>query len=295
MNSVYDSYIQLWPEQIRPILKPHLSQVPVIHYPKERNQLTKVLPNYVVVVVEPRVSLREIFALVEMGFEHIVRSGREDFTQELLASSLMVLKTEAFVKNPIPFFFNGFRGFEINNADKNMTLKFTKSQEKSTLLDWLGAFLQQSPKSNSIRELCLQAADEMITNAIFNAPIKPSGKRPYQGLARTTEVELPANQPATLFACFSDVRVVIGCTDVYGSFEKDTLLLHLRSQFKEDKVRLREGQGGAGLGLRYLIENSANCYLLVHRGKSTLIASAFSLTGMRDNLSLAKHFHLSFR
>lgn len=294
MKSVFSQYKHLWPEDALGSLEPLLSRVPVLELPADKNLLGKMVPHMVVLVVQ-KSRLTDIVTLAEMGFEHIVQSEREDFAQELLASSLMTLKPRALLKNPVPFFLSGFASEKmIKDPDKHLIMRFVKQTEKATLLEWLKAFLDREPRTATIRDLCLQAADEMISNALFNAPVRPSGKRAYKDMDRTSAIELPSNKAATIFACFADQRIVIGCEDAFGSLEKPVLIEHLTNMFKEKSAQISYSGGGAGLGFRYLLENAANFYVLVDKGKSTLVACGFMLKGLKSNLTTAKHVHLSF-
>lgn len=293
MKSVFEAYKHLWPADRHGALEPFLSKIMVLHYPQDRHLLGKVLAPYVVVVAH-KASLRETVALLDAGFRHVVQAEREDFHQELLASSLMAVRPAAFQKNPVPFFLNDFAPEAATNPDRNLQMKFHKSSQKSMLLDWLGIFLQQNPQTFAIHDLCLQAADEMLTNAFFHAPVRPSGKRPFQRLARDAEAEISPSQSATLFATVSETRMIVGCMDRFGSFSENTLMEHLRGNFSQDHIRPREGQAGSGLGLRYLIENAANFYLLCQTGKSTLVSCGFVLEGLKANMTKAKHMHISF-
>lgn len=295
MRSVFETYHSLWPKESHAALEPLLGQVPVLHYPEDKAIFKNALPNFVVMIVKGA-KLAEIIALAEQGFEHIVQADREDFPQELLASALMAIRPEKFSKSPLPFFFTGFRSAKAEESpEQNMTMKFNRSTEKRMVLNWLDNFLNGFPKTSSIKDLCMQSADELITNAIYNAPVRPSGSRPFKDLPRDEEVILPDDKKATMFACYSDKRVIVGCTDVYGSLSKEYLMTHLASVLREGGTQARMGAGGAGLGFKYLIENSANFYILSTKNVSTLVACGFSLKGLKSNLTMNKHFHMSFR
>jgi len=294
MKSVFEVYQTLWPEDKRASLEPLLSRVPVLHYPEDRDKFSKVMPHLVVLVVR-KIKLKEMLGLVELGFEHIVQMDRPDFAKELLASSLMTLRPQAFLKNPIPFFLSGFDSERvISDPDRHLIMRFHRSNEKKTLMEWLGVFLDRNPATSTIRDLCLQVADEMISNSLFNAPMRPSGKRAFKDLPRNSEIELPTSHGCSLFACFADERVVIGCEDPFGSLDKGVLLGHLRDVFRDDQASMKYTAGGAGLGFRHMLENSANFYVLVNQGKSTLVACGFVLKGLKANMTIEKHMHLSF-
>jgi hypothetical protein len=295
MRSVFEVYQDLWPEPKRRHLQQYLSRVKILHHPEDSEKYAAGAPGSVVLAVKD-IKLRDILTLTDLGFEHIVQIPREDLAIELLASSLMVLRPEAFLKNPIPFFLSGFDSESIvSDPDRNLVMRFTKSSEKTTLLEWLGVFLDRNPSTMAIRDLCLQTADEMISNALFNAPVRPSGKRAFKDLPRDTEMELPGSQAGSLFACFADDRVVVGCQDPFGSLEQGTLMGNLHDVLREGPTSISYSPGGAGLGFKFLLENCANFYVLVNKGKSTLVACTFLLKGLKANMTVNKHFHVSFR
>lgn len=294
MKSVYERYFTLWPESARERLKPLLSKVPALELPKDQDNLSLVSPRSVIIVVD-RLPLKDVMELVDKGFEHIIQRGREDFAQELLASSLMTVRPESFFSNPVPFFLSGFDSQDIvNDPDRHLLMRFTKQKEKSMLLEWIEAFLERDERTSTVRDLCLQCADEMISNALFNAPVLASGRRAYKDLPRNTDIILPAKMSASIFACFAEGRVVIGCTDAYGSLSKETLMSHLKGMFNVGGMDFKQSSGGAGLGIRYMIENAANFYILVSPGKFTMMAAGFMLKGLRANMTASKHIHFSF-
>ncbi|MGZ3722132.1 MAG: hypothetical protein ACXVA9_04325 [Bdellovibrionales bacterium] len=295
MISVFEEYKQLWPESSLKEIKPLLSKVNVLHYPRDQRMIGNVTPENVVVVTERNLYDGNI-PIFEAGFEHCVQSGREDFAPELLASSLMALRPAAFMKNPITFFFNGFQSSKAAaESGRHVRYDFTSSVEKDGIIKRLDQFLDYNNQMASLKDICLQTADEMITNALFHAPVRASGLRPNSKLARDGEATMPTGKHGTLFACFSDQRVIIGCTDPFGSLEKLGFLLHLRSIFKESAANMRVQGESAGIGFKYLIESAANVYVLVTKKKQTLIACGFLLKGLKANSTASKHLHFSFR
>jgi hypothetical protein len=73
-------------------------------------------------------------------------------------------------------------------------------------------------------------------------------------------------------------------------------LAHLENTLVPDAVEPRgPHHAGAGLGLRYMIENSAGLYFFVEKDKRTLVACSLLLEGLKANFNIQKHFHLSFK
>lgn len=297
MKTVFKEYHHLWPTKRLEFLEPILNKVFVLHTPREQNLIeTLTVSPSEVVVVNDTGSMVDMVRLLETGFEHCVQQTRDDFAQELLTSGFMAQRPEIFQRDPITFFFNGFQSLEdATFGGRHVKFPFRSSGEKQMLLERLDAFLENSMQMSAIKDLCLQAADEMVSNAIFHAPVKPSGQRVNDKFERNEDVWIPDNKEATLFACFSDQRVIIGCDDPFGSLTRGTLLLQLRSVFKDTATSVRPAGPSAGIGFKYLVDNCANFYVMSTKGKRTLVACAFLLKGLKANLDAPKHFHLSFR
>lgn len=294
--NIFERYPHLWPTQSAETLSPLLSQVQAIEYPLEADLIAKIKnPQKTVIVIE-KASLTELTQILSHGFEHLIQKNRKDFGQELLASALMVLRPEAFSKSPLAFFLNGFQSPEKSQVtEKSIVLELANSSDKSYLLQRLYLFLEQSENLKSLKDLCIQVADELLANAIFSAPTRSNGEKLYQSLNRATLVSLPENKKVKFFSFFSDFRVVVGCEDSYGSLQKHILMDHFDRVFTSEKPKPLQSLGGAGLGFKYMIENSANFYAYVEPGKKTIVACGFLLSGMKANMSPEKHMHLSFR
>ncbi len=294
MRSILQDFAHLWPKSRESALAPILSKVTYLKYPEDTNLLgLEKRPDKVIIIT----SGEDFFAIrpfIFSGFRHFVNRHRSDLPQELLASCLMIVKPTIFVQNPIPFFLAGFSNLQIlQDKERNLTLSFKKSAQKGELLEELQAFLAKNPKTHSLSDLCIQTADELITNALFNAPVDADGERMFLNKDRLDRIEYPPDKTATLFACFSDDRITIGCEDSYGSMTVTEMYQYLRTKFSNDLSVPRDNTGGAGLGLKMIMENSANFYLFSERYRRSLVAASFLLSGLKSNMSSRKHFHWS--
>ena len=294
MRSILQDFAHLWPKSREVALAPILSKVTYLKYPEDSNLLgLEKRPDKVIVITSGE-DFYAIRPFIFNGFRHFVNRHRSDLPQELLASCLMIVKPSVFVQNPIPFFLAGFNNIQIlNDKERNLTLTFKKSSQKGELLLELHGFLEKNPKTKSLSDLCIQSADELITNALFNAPVDADGERMFLNKDRLDRIEYPADKSATLFACYSEDRITIGCEDNYGSMTVTEMYQYLRTKFNNELSVPRESSGGAGLGLKMIMENSANFYLFSERYRRSLIAATFLLSGLKSNMSNQKHFHWS--
>lgn len=124
------------------------------------------------------------------------------------SSQMMAVKNQ---QRPVIFFCTGFRDpSQAKNVDANRLATFKGSEDKSPILDRLNGFLAKSSKLKAVSDLCIQSADEMLSNAIYSAPTDVAGKRLYQDFDRATKVLNPAGKSSSFFASFSDDRVIVG-------------------------------------------------------------------------------------
>ena len=91
--------------------------------------------------------------------------------------------------------------------------------------------------------MAMLVTDELLSNAVHNAPVDASGAHYRRDLARDSELELDeAHQVGLRWGC--DARyLAIEVTDRFGSLDRDTILESL------GKNDVRDEGGGAGMGI----------------------------------------------
>jgi len=295
MKNVYEEYVHLWPEAYKKLLKPLLSTVDVLFFPDEIGMINQVTKPAETIVIMKKGGVKEMMTLFGLGFHHCIQPDRSDFPQELLASAMMTVRPQAFHKDPLPFFLNGFSGSSLSEDDKknSLVMKIAKNSDKVDKLTELSDFLNSNSKTANVQDMIIQVADEMVSNALFSAPRHTNGFALYQDTDRKTDVTMKAGKEVTLFSCFTADRVVIGCEDKFGSLDRKRVVGHLQFVFNNPMVRPNEVRAGAGLGIKFMIENSANFYIFTQKGVRTMVVCGFLLKGLKANLMADRHVHLS--
>lgn len=299
MKTVIGEFHYLWPPQSRKTLSTLIADVRFLNFPEDMQNLKSLRDPFNYVIIMNSGEVKDAVELVSRGFEHVIQKGRPDFAQELLTSALMIARPKSFLKNPIPFILTGTPSpaaqTEAHN-DREIILPFHSSDEKLVILNAIEAFIKKNASLAGIYDLCIQAADELISNALFHAPVNSKGEFIHNHLPRSTSVKVPASKSARLFLRFSDYRVVIGCEDQYGSLNKRFVLDHIVATLSPELIKPRSAVSpSAGIGMRFMIENSANFYMYCDRGQRSLVACGFLTAGLKANLNSAKHLHLSFK
>ena len=296
MRNLIAEFTHLWPPSRQHAISHLLKDIRVLRLPEDLNHVGLGDTSNTLVVIEPEGESLNPMEFLLKGYEHVLYSSRKDFGAQLFASCLMSKRPDTFTENPIPYFFHGFSPLiEDANRETNFIRHFDRSEEKPFLINELGQFFKQDRALRNIEDICLQAADEMISNALYNAPVGTTGERLYQTVPRDVDVSLPRGKKAKLFSCFTSQKVVIGCEDLFGSLDRPTILNRLVEIYANKQVSPIMCTAGAGMGLKFMIENCANFYMFGENKKRSIVACTFLLEGRRKNIGQANHLHISIR
>jgi CheY-like chemotaxis protein len=118
-----------------------------------------------------------------------------------------------------------------------------KASDRSALVAQLADSVRSRGQSARVASMAQLVADELLSNAVHNAPVDSAGDHFRKDLSRDTEIELDDRHAVRLrWGC--DARyLAIEVTDQFGSLDRDTIL---RSLSKSD---VRDSGGGAGMGI----------------------------------------------
>src|SRR5258706_3522104 len=100
-------------------------------------------------------------------------------------------------------------------------------QEKSLAIASVGDFAQAMGVRRKYREQIDQCIDEMLMNALYDAPVDGDGKPLFADVPVRERVLLKSNEKAVLqYACDGD-RFAVAVRDSFGSLRKATVLQYL--------------------------------------------------------------------
>lgn len=119
----------------------------------------------------------------------------------------------------------------------------TEARERLQLVNDLGEHLRARGQSGRVAAMAMLVTDELLSNAVHNAPVDANGEHYRRDLPRDGELELDERHQVRLrWGC--DARyLAIEVTDAFGSLDRDTILESL------GKNDVRDEGGGAGMGI----------------------------------------------
>jgi hypothetical protein len=159
--------------------------------------------------------------------------------------------------------------------------------EKSAAIAAIGDFAQAMGVRRKYREQIDQCIDEMLMNALYDAPVDDAGKPLFADVPVRERVLMRADEKALVqYGCDGD-RFAVSVRDAFGTLRKETILHYLDKCLHADKNgsdQIDRKAGGAGLGL-YLICNSASeVSFHIFAGSATEVICCFDLAAQRAQL-----------
>ena len=146
-------------------------------------------------------------------------------------------------------------GAEVNE------ISVTGSHQKKDVVERLEAFAKESGCHVREAEAFAVAADEMVTNAVYNAPVDRDGRPRYAALSRRERVTLEPHEAVTVRYGRDGRRLCLATSDPFGSLRPEVVLDYLCKCFGRGEGQIDEKAGGAGLGL-YTVLNLVHHFVL---------------------------------
>lgn len=143
--------------------------------------------------------------------------------------------------------------------------ELTKGSDRAALVEQVANDLRTAGQSPRVSSMAMLVTDELLSNAVHNAPVDANGNHFRKDLARDQEVLLQPGETVRLrWAC--DARyVAIEVNDTFGSLDRKTILHAL------GKNDVRESGGGAGMGLALTYRSCDHLVFNLSPGRKTEI------------------------
>ncbi len=180
----------------------------------------------------------------------------------------------------------------LNWAVKINEYAITGSLMRNDLIDHLQAYMEEMGVRRNIQMRCSMVADELLMNAVFDAPVDENGKSLYNHRSRKVPVELKKEHYGLFrFAC-DGLLFAISVIDPFGEFDRNTILKYLEScrAGQADQFNKQLGKGGGGRGLFLIIESSDLVIFNVKKGQRTEVTAIFDMDNITSQRNKAFHY-----
>lgn len=165
------------------------------------------------------------------------------------------------------------------------------SHERNAINTMMTDYFKKVGVRKTILERAFIVAEEMMMNAVYDAPTDSSGRSLFNHLTRQNKIILDTHQYSVLSCACDGDYLAVSVSDPFGSLRSKTIIQYLKSCYDGKAGSLNAAKGGAGRGLHMIVENSDFTIFNLRKGQRTEVISLFSLDMNRSDETVPK-FHI---
>ncbi len=163
-------------------------------------------------------------------------------------------------------------------------------QEKSLCISQISSFAELMGVRRKYREAIEQCVDEMLMNALYDAPVDEQGKQIFSEIPTRTRISLRVEQKVVVQYACDGKQFSVSVRDAFGTLERNTVLRYLHKCLHAEQQIDRKA-GGAGLGLYLMVNSASTVYFNVLPGVATEATCVFDLETPKLQVERFGFFH----
>lgn len=165
----------------------------------------------------------------------------------------------------------------VGDSAETQSVQIEAPKQKPDVLQGVKDFMLRVGYHPRLASLATSAADELLFNAFYEAPVDEFGKTVGKTMFRGGTSVRSLFKPVTLQLAFDGKSTGIGVIDEYGSLNKSKLLAGIMSLFPDDRRKGRAVPIGQAIGLSLQLRQGASLGFLCDPGNRTLSMAFFPL------------------
>lgn len=163
----------------------------------------------------------------------------------------------------------------------------THSGQKQAVVDQIVGIMVHNGVTHRIAEIGADAIDELLMNAIFDAPRNEAGEHYRRKIERHIDFELSPREIVEAEVVIGSELIGFRVVDQFGSLNRDSTVRCLGKNFDVDDYVVSDADPGAGLGISKLMKSALSLAFYVNPGVSTesiaLIGNSRSFRKVRES------------
>ncbi len=173
------------------------------------------------------------------------------------------------------------------------TMPIVGSKQRQDILFDVARYFEKIGIRRANRDRIQCVLEEMLMNAIYDAPIGKDGKSLYNHLPRTVDFNLKPEEQGMVRFATDGMLIAVSVQDPFGSLQGSTILRYLEANYggTANDINAKENKGGAGRGLHQIVENSDLVVFNVDPGKKTEAIALFNVE-VKEKADQNPSFHL---
>jgi hypothetical protein len=135
--------------------------------------------------------------------------------------------------------------------------------------------------------------DELLTNALYNAPVDAQGAPLYASRDRALPVAVDVERAAVVKFCSDGHKIGVSVRDSFGSLSAEVVLDYLVKCFRKGADQIDQKEGGAGLGFFQMFSAVSHFVVNIAPGRAAEAIGIIDVRGsFRDFAQRPKSFNI---
>jgi hypothetical protein len=161
---------------------------------------------------------------------------------------------------------------------KIQNIKLHSTSQKQEAVEAIKTYLQAAQFNSRMATLISNAVDEILMNAMFDAPIDELGKTTLAQTLRSTVFPLEGKSAVEMNVGYDGVYVAISAVDHFGSLDKAKLMKHISRNYTDEEYKIKSAVAGAGIGLATVFRSGGSFYFVSENRVKTEVTVFFKKT-----------------
>ncbi|HUH04680.1 MAG TPA: hypothetical protein VML75_21940 [Kofleriaceae bacterium] len=221
--------------------------------------------------------------LQQHGLANLLAHDREISPRELIVTLQKILRHDIFGLDK-------YFGWGVESFGQ----RIRSSRDTRDAVDEATGFASGLDIHPRLVENLATVVHELLTNALYNAPVDGAGAPRFMHLPRTTEVTLEPAEEVILTVCCDGQHLGVSVSDSFGAMTRDQSLDYLVKCMKREATQEpRPSKGGAGLGLYMTFDSLNHLVLNIRPTERTEVIGLIDIRGSyRDFVKRGKSFNI---
>lgn len=169
----------------------------------------------------------------------------------------------------------GIQQYFEENQTRVQVVKFQTTSQKQEGVEAVKNFLIAVKFKSRMATVIANAVDELVMNAMFDAPTDDFGNPLFISTPRDTVMDLSGKRTVEMYIGFDGQYVAIMAVDLFGSLNKEKLMDHISKRYTEEAYKVKKTMAGAGIGLATVFRSGGSFCFTCDQGARTEVTVFF--------------------
>lgn len=161
---------------------------------------------------------------------------------------------------------------------KIQKISLNNTRLKQEAVEAVKSYLVAAKFQTRMATIIANAVDELVMNAMFDAPVDQLGKQTLAQTPRSAQIDLAGRNLVEMEIGFDGEYAAITAIDHFGSLDKNKLLSHVSKIYTNEEYKVKTQVAGAGIGLATVFRSGGSFFFVSENQVRTEVTVFFKRT-----------------